>query len=127
MTSSDKKELELLQNQQGFKLGSWKDKKNFVDYFDSIVDQKIESGNTWKGTYNYLKNFTGGRIQFRHIDEKFCESFLSYLSEHVSEMSVNIYYTIFKTVLNQAVKDKIIETNPLVVSEQEFRKPRKNS
>jgi len=108
----DKKELELMQERTGIKNHSWKDKANFVEYFKSIADKKTDVGKTWQSAYNYLKKFTNGKIQIRHIDENYCESFLEYLYNHVSESSANLYFSKFKIALNKTVKDKILLQSP---------------
>jgi len=111
----DKKELELLEDQTGLQFGSWRAKANFIEYFlFKVKMKKNDTGSNWNSTYLHLKNFTKGKIQFKHIDEKFCESFKDYLLEKVSNNSVSIYFTVFKTVLKKALKEKIITLNPAI-------------
>ena len=123
----DKKELELLQDQTGLHFGTWKTKANFVEYFKSEVDKKNDTGNTWSSSYVHLYNFTEGKIQFKAIDEKFCEGFKDYLLSKVSKNPASIYFSKFKTTLKIAIKEKIIHSNPaqdinikMVESKREF-------
>ena len=108
----DKKELELLQNKAGFQLDSWKSAANFVEYFKSIVDSKPVSDRVWKNTYAHLRDFTGGKIQFKNIDEKFCKSFKGYLLGKVAVNTAAVNFIVYKAGLNRAVKEKIIQANP---------------
>jgi integrase len=108
----EKRELELIQSEVGFQLDSWKSKANFVDYFGITAESKPPSERAWRSTFSHLKNFTGGKIAFRNIDEKFCESFNEYLLGQVATNTASVDFTIFKSCLNKAVKEKIIELNP---------------
>ncbi|MCK4358809.1 MAG: site-specific integrase [Candidatus Cloacimonetes bacterium] len=113
----DKKELELLQQDTGFELSSWRKRANFIDYFNSIVDKKPKSERAWRNTWLYIKKFTKGKIEIKGIDEKFCEDFKDYLLKNVtlknlSQNTANLYLSKFKASLNQLVKEKIIQYNP---------------
>ena len=57
-------------------------------------------------------NFTEGKIQFKNIDEKFCEAFKDYLLSKVSKNPASFYFSKFKTTLKMAIKEKIIHSNP---------------
>jgi integrase len=108
----DKRELELLQNKAGFQLDSWRSKVNFVEYFKSIADSRPPLERAWRNTYAHLRDFTRGKIQFKNIDEKFCESFRDYMLEKVAVNTAAVNFTVFKSGLNRAVKEKIIQANP---------------
>jgi integrase len=108
----DKKELELIQNKTGFQLDSWKSAANFVEYFKSIADSRPPLERAWRNTYAHLRNFTGGKIQFKNIDERFCESFKDYILEKVAVNTAAVNVAVFKAGLNRALKEKIIPSNP---------------
>jgi hypothetical protein len=92
----DKKELELLQNKAGFQLDSWKSAANFVEYFKSIADSRPPTERAWRNTYAHLRDFTGGKIQFKNIDERFCESFRDYLLGKVAVNTAVVNFTVLK-------------------------------
>ena len=106
----DKKEEELRQNPLGLQRDNWKMKANFVEYFKSLAEQK-QSESVWPSTYNHLLAFTKGKVSFKQIDEKFCESFKVYLESIVSQNTVHIYFSIFKFSLNKAMRDINLPSN----------------
>ena len=102
----DKKELELIQDEAGFELKSWKTKANFTEYYKLISDKTQREITTWKSSYPHIERFTNGHIRFRDIDEKFCVEYRDYLLNKVSVNSAHLYFSKFKACLKQAVKDK---------------------
>ena len=107
----EKKELELLEKDFGFQLTKWKTKADFIEYFKSIANKKLNQP-TWPNTLKHLIDFTKGKIRFEEIDIKFCEDFGEYICEKVSANTANSYYARFKSALEKAVRDNVIEQNP---------------
>jgi integrase len=92
--------------------------EDFVEYFKVLADKK-RTENNWTIVYNYLYEFTEGKLSFNELDEKFCENFKDYIlnikaynsDEVISQNSACTYYVKFKCAVKQAYKDKKISTN----------------
>ena len=117
-----KRELEIKNGEYGFKT-EFKQKANFIDYFQSVVEQKKTKGNleNWKSTLNYLIGYAGKDVTFKDIDLNFVEGFKRYLDTTekkngglLSRNSKASYLAKFRACLNQAVKEKLIYGNPAV-------------
>ena len=59
-----------------------------------------------------MKNFSKGQIEIANIDEKWLETLKEYLLSKVSQNSASSYFTLIKSALNKAVKEKLIITDP---------------
>jgi len=107
-----------------------------IDYIQKIVEQKKVTGSPSYG--NYLSMFEHFKIfckqrkpTFADVDVEFVQSYVDYLhtarrmnthkgqkrsdNSEMRELSQNakhLYWTKFKTIMNKAVKDKIILKNP---------------
>lgn len=111
---ANKTDLDIKHNQYGL-IPSYKSKGNFVSYVKAILDSKPKSERSWSGAYKHLDKFTKGTVAFREIDEKWLEDFKAYLIKVKtikSQNTAHTYYTKIAAALNQAVKEKIILTNP---------------
>lgn len=108
----DKKELELIQKTTGFELQPWKDKINFIEYFENYISSSLRQGNNGKSALKHFKSYIKNNPRIRDINEKLCKSFKEYLLEHVSTNSANVYFGIFKACLKEAVIENIIPKNP---------------
>ncbi len=106
----DKRELEIVQNGE-VQLFSWKSKQDFLEYFDAIILTKAHPCN-WNNTRNKLREFTNDSLSFGEIDRAFCRRFADFLMSSVAPSSANVYFGTFKTALNQAVSEDIIQKNP---------------
>lgn len=104
-----KRELEILTGSHGL-VPIFKRRSNFVDYFENLVRGKKSTNYT--NTLNHLKKFTGGTIKFLQINGKWVDDFKLYLLQKVNKNSAHVYFTTFKTVLEKAVKERIINENP---------------
>ncbi|WP_431158032.1 phage integrase SAM-like domain-containing protein [Winogradskyella poriferorum] len=117
-----KRELEIKNGIYGF-TNDFKQNTNFIDYFKDQMEKRKESkGNygNWDSSLKHLINFAGNQITFKEIDETFCENFIDYLKnkaiksngQPLSSSSVSSYFNKFRASLKEAVKKKIITTNP---------------
>jgi len=98
-----------------------KGEKSFVEYFKSLGDKRKSSNHdNWVSAFHYFENFTGGRLRFADLDEKFCNSFKDFLLNTQSIRSYKVklahnsavsYFNKFKAVLRQAYKDGNIQTD----------------
>lgn len=117
-----KRELEIKNGLYGF-TNEFKQSTNFIDYFkDQMEKRKQSKGNyeNWGSTLKHLIKFAGAKISFREIDETFCENFRDYLKntakktsgQPLSSSSVSSYFNKFRACLKEAVRKKIILSNP---------------
>jgi len=117
-----KRELEIKNGLYGF-TSEFKQSTNFVDYFTALMEKRKDSdGNygNWDSSLKHLKKFAGTKISFREIDQSFCENFRDYLTnkakksngQPLSSSSVSSYFNKFRACLKEAVKKKIILSNP---------------
>ncbi|MDP8268081.1 MAG: site-specific integrase [Candidatus Tenebribacter davisii] len=87
---------------------------NVVTFFESIKESKKSKATrrSWNNTINYFKEFTKGKLTFKEINLEFSEKFRRYLLTQVSENSTATYFSVFKAMLNHAVKHNILVKNP---------------
>lgn len=119
-----KRELEIKNGLYGF-ANEFKQSTNFIDYFKVQTDKRLQSlGNygNWDSTLKHLIKFAGTKVSFREIDDSFCERFKDYLintakktnGQSLSSSSVSSYFNKFRACLKEAVKKKIILSNPAI-------------
>jgi integrase len=117
-----KRELEIKNGLYGF-TNDFKQSANFIDYFKDQTEKRLLSdGNygNWDSTLKHLIKFAGTKVSFREIDQTFCENFRDYLKntakkpnkQPLSSSSVSSYFNKFRACLKEAVKKKIILSNP---------------
>lgn len=122
----NKRELEIKNGQYGF-TADFKVKTLFLEYFSAVTENRKQSqGNAgnWKSTLKHLTDFINKDyhqgVTFAEIDTRFCNAFKAYLNDRartsaaqpLSSSSQNSYYAKFRACLRQAIKDKIILSNP---------------
>jgi len=112
-----KTQLEIQHSEHGF-VPHFKKKANFVDYFERLAQGKPKDESAWTNTLKHLQAFTSGRIQFSAVTDDWLETFKIYLVTKVSQNTAHTYFGKIKAALNQAVKDKIIISNPCNVVSQ---------
>lgn len=117
-----KRELEIKNGVYGF-TNDFKKNTNFIEYFKSLVNKKESKGNlgNWYSTLIHLENFAGSNATFKDIDLQFSERFKEYLNKAkkkdgkpLSNNSKASYFAKFRACLNEAVKEKIIISNPAI-------------
>ncbi len=106
-----KKQIEIQNSEYGF-VPHFKKKANFVDYFERIAQGKPRDDTAWKNTLKHLQTFSSGRIQFSAVTDDWLETFKAYLVTKVSQNTAHSYCSKIKGALKQAVKEKIILSNP---------------
>lgn len=117
-----KRELEIKNGLYGF-TNDFKQNTNFIDYFKEQMEKRSDSiGNysNWLGSLKHLTKFAGTKVSFREIDQNFCENFRDYLKntakkasgQPLSSSSVSSYFNKFRACLKEAVRKKIILSNP---------------
>ncbi|MBN2011942.1 site-specific integrase [candidate division KSB1 bacterium] len=106
-----KKQLEIQNSAHGF-IPQFKNKANFIEYFEKLVSEKDKKGRAWYSTSVHLKNFAGDTITFSKITEQWLNEFKNYLLSKIGNNTAHTYFLIVKAALKQAVKDKIILSSP---------------
>ena len=107
-TITAKRQIEINHSEYGL-IPKFKKEADFVEYFKTIGQRKGRSVKIWKNTLNHLKTFTGGKVTFKNINERWLEKYQDYLLKQVSRNSAHTYYSKIKAALNHAVRDKIIQ------------------
>jgi len=106
-----KKELEL-----GFDAynipNSNNGKEDFLKYFFEMGKDK-----KYYSYYNKFQRYANEvlkkkELPFNQVDEKLCEDYKSWLLSHVSNNTAWVYIIKLKTILNKAVREKKITSNP---------------
>lgn len=117
-----KRQIEIQNGVYGFR-DSEKMKASALEYIKNLADKKQgSSGNqgNWLSMYKHLLKFTNGNLLFDEIDRDFVEAFKDYLDNadtksdgvKLSQNSKYSYFNKFRAALKQAVKDRILPTNP---------------
>ncbi|MDR1951346.1 MAG: site-specific integrase [Bacteroidales bacterium] len=143
-TSIQGKRIAELQNEMhGFSNSKTRSKTSLLTYIEQNVKKRQEravaSGrkkSSGSATFNcliyHLKQYKGDKISFQQVDKVFCLGFVEYLriaksttqpKQFLSSNTQLEYVNKLRTVLNSAIKDDIIRSNPLVLIKKED-KPR---
>lgn len=111
-----KRELEL-QAQEYNITPAFKKSIDFVAYFQKFVDEYknkdiriVKYSKEW--FVNYLATLKITTIKPKQIDEKLCRGYLEYMQKGLNGETPYNYFTKFKRVINQAIKDKLLIENP---------------
>ncbi len=106
-----KRQLEIQHSEHGF-VPHFKKKANFIDYFERLAQGKPRDETAWNNTLKHLQAFAGGRIRFSAVTDDWLETFKTYLVTKVSPNTAHMYFSTIKAALKQALKEKIIVSNP---------------
>ena len=92
-----------------------KGKQDFVQYFDKLANKRKSSNHdNWVSAGNYLRQFTGGIVQFKDLNERFCADFKEFLlnTKSIKSNKTNLkrnsavsYFNKFKAALREAYND----------------------
>lgn len=119
-----KRQLEIQNGYWGFR-SLENGKQSFIGYVEQMVKSRVNSkGNegNWKSMFKHLKEYSKGlAVSFEQVTPKWLEGFKSYLQQvekkdgtRLSENSIIAYFSRVSTVLKQAIKDDIIQKNPML-------------
>lgn len=88
----------------------------FFTYFDNMCNQLESRKSTlWQAVKVMITKYSNDAdLKFKHVDANFVKGFRSYLDNEtgLAQGSKHVYFAIFKAVLNQALKDGIIDRSP---------------
>ena len=87
-------------------------KQDFIQYYREQATQR--GSETYQYVLTYLIEFNKSeKLPFKVLDEKYLKDFIGFLkTQELSTSSLRMYLSRISAVLNQAVKDKVIQTNP---------------
>jgi integrase len=132
-TIKAQKIVELQHDAAGFSNNGLKQKANFIDYVQKLLDEKKQEAGSMHQQYNvlvrHLEQYAGGRTTFRQVTKDYCTGFIEYLktaenaaypagasetytSGLLSQGTQYQYTKLLNTVLNRAVTDGILPSNP---------------
>jgi len=112
-----KRELAFKTNEHGFVPKHIKN-TDFYAYFEEVCKKK--NHNSYDCTLLKLKDHFGGeKFPVKELTEDNLKGFIDYLSNSVSENTAYHYMKILNVTLNQAVKNRIIPSNPLHFMDRE--------
>ncbi len=93
-------------------------KVNFIEYSQKWLDSRkselaANSIDAYNNAFIKLKLYTGDKITFYEIDERWIEKFKEFLlKEEISQNTAKNYLAIIRRVFKQAIRDKIILKDP---------------
>ena len=134
----NKRELEIIQN-KGNLPGMSPSKMLLLDWIEIYRKRKKALGisasrdSTFQNMTKHLKDYAKEKVKLSDVDEDFCLGFIKYLSScnnrlykekniKLSKNTTSIYYQMFESALNEAVRKKLIPVNPSVYIDKEDRK-----
>jgi site-specific recombinase XerD len=87
-------------------------KQDFIKYYREQAAQRGQE--TYQYVLTYLIDYNKSeKLPFKVLDEKYLKDFITYLkAQELSVSSIRMYLSRLSAVFNQAVKDKVIQTNP---------------
>jgi integrase len=103
-------ELENLLTKQEHDIATPYDKQaSYLDYFARLAAPRNYN---WQSVAAHLHRFTKGKLPFGNVTEEWLARFQDYLRTQVQDVTVCNYMGIVITSLNQAVREKLIPSNP---------------
>jgi site-specific recombinase XerD len=86
-------------------------KQDFIKYYREETSQRHK---TYQHALTYLIEYNQSeKLPFRVLDEKYLKDFITFLkTQELSISSIRMYLSRISAILNQAVKNKVIQTNP---------------
>lgn len=109
----------LESKKEGLRLVDWLDV--FREYKESNA-KSPDSVKTVDNMKNHIIKYAGEDTIMGDVDKRFCQGWINYLKcatkrggKPLSKITQKVYLTCFGTALNKAVRDGIIQTNPLTM------------
>lgn len=91
---------------------------NFLEYVLSVAESKVKSDtratyNGWMALHGMLARYCKSGMTFAVVSEAWCNGFREFLlDEPISQNTKAVYWSKFRSLLKEAVKDGILQTNP---------------
>ncbi|MCH8941062.1 MAG: phage integrase SAM-like domain-containing protein, partial [Bacteroidetes bacterium] len=115
-----KKELEVMANYHDVPQ-NFNGDEDFIEYFKNNAKNP-----TSKSVFHNFNDFVKaktikGKFPFKLVSEKLIEEYKSYLENHYKNSTAWMYLIKLKTILNKAVKDKLISIRPAKFIKNNFQ------
>lgn len=91
---------------------------NFLEYLLAVAESKVKpesraTYNGWMAIYRLLERYCKHGMTFAGVSEAWCNGFREFLlDEPIAQNTKNVYWGKFKSLLKEAVKDGILQSNP---------------
>lgn len=91
---------------------------NFLDYLLGVAESKVKQDsrstyNGWVALYRLLSRYCKAGMTFASVNEDWCARFREFLlDEPIAQNTKNVYWSKFRSLLKEAVKDGILDKNP---------------
>ena len=136
-----KRQAEIIEELNNNKYDNFKRRinKDLIEYINEILEKKIQHGYKGKNVYCstihsvicYTKDRRNNKsISLQQIDKRLLLDYLDYLHKdytyngrHICEKTIRLKFIIITSVLNLAVKEKLIATNP-TLNLDNYEKPK---
>lgn len=138
-----KRVIEIANGKAGIVKDTTFDKMLLVDWIDEYKAGKYGSQNslTIGRLKKHIANFNDGKaVMLQDVDEAYCKGFISYLAnkacglyvgkdgkevegKRIGKNTANLYFVHFASAMNEAVRRKIIASNPTKFLSKEDKKP----
>lgn len=136
----NQRELDIIQGKGGIKNELANSRILLIDWLNVFKEQKEKTGQSNKRAQTveelilHIKAYKGGEsILLGNVDESFCKGLISYLSKapmgrnkgnnRIAKSTANLYFSVFTSALNEAVRKKLLYTNPIHNLSREDKKP----
>lgn len=136
----NQRELEIIQGKGGIAPESTGGKKLLVDWLEAYQKQKVDTGQSDSRALSvgkligHIESYDGRNTRLADVSEEWCKGFISYLAKAKSakhtknaktlaKSTATLYFSILIAALNEAVRKKLISTNPTKNISREERKP----
>lgn len=137
----NQRELEIIQGKGGLRTS--KSNILLLDWMKHFKELKLKTGQSDERALSvdkvisHLKSYAGDNVTLKKVDEKFCKGFILYLAnansgKHtinqrvLSKSTANSYFQLFTCALNQAVREKVLLSNPVTFLTRDDKKPIKS-
>ena len=140
------REIEIIQGKGGLTKETYS-KMLLADLVENYRKKKLETGQSARRAesceclWKHIVRFKGDKVTLGMVNEKFCKDFIGYLAKAkchnmakakgktpkpdrlLSHATANGYFLLFSCILNDAVRRKLIPSNPVHYLTREDRKP----
>ena len=108
---STQRELDIQSGKYGFPAG--KRNINIFEFARPIYKHNAPNSTCiYESMLKHLATFSNKSLTFEPITPQFCERFKSYLTDIVSPNTAVMYFLKFRTILNRAIDQNILHSNP---------------
>lgn len=136
----NQRELEIIQGKGGIAQETTGGKMLLLDWLKAYQQQKADTGQSVGRALSvgkligHIETYKGNNTKLADVDEDWCKGFIAYLAtaksakhtkneKPLARSTANLYFSILIAALNEAVRKKLIPTNPTKNLSREERKP----